>query len=61
MIEQETDLQKAVKIVSEAAMNVLYHDAHSWSARPCLTCKTITALLKFDVGCVRFAKERQAK
>jgi len=52
---------KAIPIVSheviKAASDLIYIDSHSFSTRPCQTCKAISTLLKVDFGCVRKAKE----
>lgn len=43
------------------AMDLIYHDAHYWSTRPCPTCTTVSNLLKIEFGCVRKRAEEEAK
>lgn len=50
-------LRKVAKEMFSVAMDALYEDNHYWSTRPCPTCRAITAMVGFDVGCSRMAKD----
>jgi hypothetical protein len=52
-------IQAAARMIVDAVLDLLQVDQHSWSARPCGTCTTITALVGRDFGCVAFAKEKK--
>jgi hypothetical protein len=54
----ENAVRAAARMVTSSAANLLYADPHNWSTRPCGTCRAITALLGFDFGCNRYAKEK---
>lgn len=41
------------KRIERAVADLLYADPHHWSPRPCGTCKSATALLGVNYGCVR--------
>lgn len=41
------------------ASDLLYVDGHSWSNRPCQTCRAVSGLFGFDFGCTRYAKEKR--
>lgn len=62
-IEQaaENAVRAAARIVTRGAMDLLYVDSHSWSTRPCATCRSITALLGFDFGCDRYRREKSKR
>lgn len=45
----------------EIAFDRLYKDPHEWSTRPCKTCREISVNTGIEVGCVRYAKEREEK
>ncbi len=38
----------------KAVADLLYSDPHSWSKRPCGTCKSISAIVGFKFGCYRY-------
>ena len=54
----ENAVRAAARMVTRAVADLLYADPHSWSERPCGTCRSITGLLGFDFGCNRRAKEK---
>jgi len=44
--------------VLREALDSMFKDPHSWSTRGCATCEKMTKLLKVDVGCVRFRRDK---
>lgn len=55
MDEARVLAQELIRISAD----LLYKDAHHWSQRPCSTCRTISDLLGFDFGCIRYEVERR--
>lgn len=54
-------IEAAARAHLAAALDMLYADNHSWSERPCATCRAITGLLGKTFGCYRYAEEREAR
>ena len=59
----DDDAAKIVKaaalLVIDAALNLLQGDPHSWSMRPCPTCKPISDMIGKPFGCYRYQAERK--
>lgn len=51
-------LDAALNRITQAQNDLIYADPHQWSTRPCPTCRTITALVGYPFGCVRYAVEK---
>lgn len=61
MSNLEEVILAASRIITRQVNEVLYGDGHTWSTRPCETCRTITSLIGESFGCVRYAKERSKR
>jgi hypothetical protein len=46
------------RVFPDQVLDLIYHDTHQWSERPCPTCQSITRIVGRPFGCVRFAAER---
>lgn len=57
IITEDDEREEALR----EAMNSLFKDPHYWSTRGCATCEKMTKLLKVDVGCVRFKKNKKER
>ena len=44
-------LREALSIIMEPILNLLENDPHSWSKRPCPTCRTISSMIGRPFGC----------
>lgn len=44
---------QAVVTAADAAFDLIETDPHSWSPRPCPTCRTVSTLIGRDFGCVK--------
>lgn len=53
-------IEAAARMQLSAALDMIYTDSHSWSERPCGTCRAITGLLGKPFGCYRYQAERNA-
>ena len=58
--EADVVLDAAVARLMKAVTNMLQEDGHPWSARPCETCRNVSAILGYDFGCVKLAKKVKA-
>jgi len=58
-LSDEDLLRAAVHVVMEPALRLLQGDPHSWSERPCDTCRTISSIVGKPFGCYVYALERQ--
>ncbi len=47
-------------ILMKPILDLLQTDPHQWSARPCSTCDTISALAGRSFGCVKYGKNQEA-
>lgn len=54
----EEILTASVRILAAAAVELIQRDPHSWSTRPCPTCRAVSSLLSVDFGCIRYVRER---
>ncbi len=59
MTEQEKLIKACTGIIVDVIADVLYADLHSWSKRPCKTCRIITSIIGKPFGCIRYRKERE--
>jgi len=57
-IELEDVIQAAARMITGRILALMQVDPHQWSARPCDTCRTVTALAGEDFGCVKYAKDK---
>lgn len=44
-------MQAAARLVMSVALDVIQADPHYWSSRPCVSCRTVTALVGRPFGC----------
>lgn len=51
-------MQAALNILMDAVLGALQADPHSWSDRPCPTCRAITGLVGRPFGCYLYQRER---
>lgn len=61
MTEEEAKIvvRAAANLVLDAVLDLLQEDQHSWSDRPCPTCRPITAMLGKPFGCYRYQQRRK--
>lgn len=50
-------VRAAGRAVAKSAFDLIYADPHSWSTRPCPTCRAVSALFDVPFGCSRKALE----
>lgn len=55
-ITPEQLIQAAVQVVIEPALRLLEADQHTYSARPCSTCRSISAIIGRPFGCAKAYK-----
>jgi hypothetical protein len=51
----ENLLSASMKRITGPAFDLIQADPHSWSSRPCSTCKAVSALIGRPFGCVLYA------
>ena len=49
--ELSAGLSAAARELLNAALDVIQEDPHQWSARPCSTCRAVSAIAKRPFGC----------
>lgn len=54
----ETMIRAAANVVIGPVLELIQRDNHSWSERPCGTCRTITTMLGQPFGCYLHQQER---
>lgn len=52
-------MKAAVDTLLGAALDAIYADPHSWSMRPCDTCRVVSTMTGKPFGCIR--KQAEAK
>lgn len=57
--ELENVIRAAVNVIVEPVLGLLQEDPHSWSTRPCGTCRSIQSLTGKPFGCYVYAKQKQ--
>lgn len=48
----------AARAITKVALDMIYVDSHSWSTRPCTTCRAVSTLVGIPFGCDRYRAER---
>ncbi len=48
-------IRAAAFLIADIALDVIEEDPHSWSSRPCPTCKTVSSLIGRPFGCIKKA------
>lgn len=56
--ELEARIAALERAMPAAVLDLIYKDPHSWSTRPCPTCRTITAIIGQPFGCNRYQAEQ---
>ena len=54
-------LRAANRILLEQIFDLIQEDSHSWSDRPCPTCRAIGALAGTPFGCYQYQARKQLK
>lgn len=49
----------AFKRLTKAITDLMQQDGHPWSSRPCSTCRSVSAIVGYDFGCVVVRKARE--
>lgn len=57
--QTEEVIRAAVNIIVEPLLRLLQDDPHSWSTRPCDTCRTIQSLTGKAFGCYLYAQKQR--
>ena len=52
-------IQAAAQILIDPVLNLLQEDAHSWSDRPCGTCRAISSIVGKPFGCYEYQRRRK--
>lgn len=52
-------IKAAASILLDVVLRELQEDPHSWSDRPCSTCKTISSIVGKPFGCYLYALRNQ--
>ncbi len=60
-MSDEDTIRAAVNVLMKPILDILQEDPHSWSDRPCDSCRTISAIIGRPFGCYEFARRRAAK
>lgn len=53
-------IRAAANMLVGAVLDLLQADPHSWSERPCPTCRPISAIVGRPFGCYLYAERRAA-
>lgn len=51
----------AARAITAVACDMIYADSHSWSTRPCSTCRAVSTLIGLPFGCDRYRAEKGVK
>lgn len=54
-------IQAAARVLMSTALDLLQADPHSWSTRPCPTCRPISAIIGRPFGCYLYAIQHQER
>lgn len=54
-------IQEAAQMLLDVVLNELQSDPHSWSERPCSTCRTISAIVGRPFGCYEYARLKKLR
>lgn len=55
---EDAVIKAAARVLMDAALNVLQEDPHSWSTRPCPTCRAVSSLVGRPFGCYKYQGDR---
>ncbi len=58
-MSNEDTIRAAVNVILEPILRLLQEDPHSWSERPCPTCRPISSIVGQPFGCYRYALDTQ--
>ena len=47
-------VRAAASVIADAVNDAIFMDPHQWSARPCPTCRVISAMTRKPFGCDRY-------
>ena len=61
MQEIKEIMKAGVSILMDTVLDLLQKDAHSWSTRPCGTCKAISSIIDKPFGCYQYKIEWEAR
>ena len=56
--ETATIIRAGILVAVGPVLELIYKDPHSWSTRPCATCRAASAIIGQPFGCDRYRKER---
>lgn len=54
-------MQACLSILMDAVLGALQADPHSWSERPCQTCKAITGIVGRPFCCYLYQQQRRTQ
>lgn len=57
--EVEQMLKMTVRVLFNAVLGMLQEDPHTWSTRPCQTCRAISGIIGEPFGCYLYAEQRR--
>ena len=57
--DRALSLQAAARVLSRAALELIYQDPHQWGKRGCSTCLSVTSIVGIPFGCERFRQEQE--
>lgn len=60
-IELEDVIRAAGKMITGRILALMQVDPHSWSTRPCDTCRTVSALAGEPFGCVKYSLDKRKR
>ena len=52
------ELKEALEILSYTVLRLIQNDSHSWSNRPCETCRTISNIIDKPFGCYEYQRTK---
>ncbi len=55
----EDVIRAAVNVVLDPVLRLIQGDPHSWSERPCETCRAVGAMVGRAFGCYAYAETRR--
>lgn len=53
-------IQEAAQMLMDAVLRILQEDPHSWSDRPCESCRTISSIVNKPFGCYEYKRRKDA-
>ena len=55
------EISTALSMLMDTIMSLLQEDPHSWSTRPCGTCRTISGIVGRPFGCYEYQRKNKKR